>query len=93
MVLFIIGLGLGDEKDITLKGLEAVKSCKKVYLETYTSILGVDSKKLSDFYGIQVEEADRECCESGIDQILENIAQDDPDSKYAFLVVGGIDKN
>ena len=29
------------EKDITLNGLEAVKKCGKVYLEMYTSILGV----------------------------------------------------
>ena len=25
MVLYIIGLGLGDERDITLRGLDAVK--------------------------------------------------------------------
>lgn len=38
-MLYIIGLGLGDEKDITLRGLEAVKSCRKVYVEAYTSLL------------------------------------------------------
>jgi hypothetical protein len=27
MVLYVIGLGLGDEKDITVRGLEAVKRC------------------------------------------------------------------
>ena len=32
MVLYLIGLGLADEHDITLKGLEAVRSCSKVYL-------------------------------------------------------------
>ena len=36
-MLFLIGLGLGDEKDITLKGLEAIKKSKLVFLETYTS--------------------------------------------------------
>ncbi len=46
MVLFLIGLGLGDEKDITVKGLEAVKRCSKVYLEHYTSVLGVDRERL-----------------------------------------------
>lgn len=30
MVLFMIGLGLGDERDITLRGLEAIKGCSKV---------------------------------------------------------------
>nr|KJB27387.1 hypothetical protein B456_004G015300 [Gossypium raimondii] len=28
-MLYIIGLGLGDERDITLKGLDAVKKCEK----------------------------------------------------------------
>lgn len=45
MVLFLIGLGLADETDITLKGLRAVQSCTKVYLESYTSILLVDDFK------------------------------------------------
>lgn len=39
MVLYLIGLGLGDEKDITVKGLEAVRKCTRVYLEMYTAIL------------------------------------------------------
>jgi len=29
MPLYLIGLGLGDEKDITLKGYEIVKKCEK----------------------------------------------------------------
>ena len=41
MVLFLVGLGLGDETDITMKGLTAVKSCKKIFLETYTAILNI----------------------------------------------------
>lgn len=45
MVLYLIGLGLADEEDITLKGLRAVQSCSKVYLESYTSILLVDDFK------------------------------------------------
>jgi diphthine methyl ester synthase len=38
-MFYIIGLGLGDPKDITVKGLEAIKKCDRVYLENYTSIL------------------------------------------------------
>jgi len=37
MTLFMIGLGLNDEKDITVKGLETVKKCDFLYLEDYTS--------------------------------------------------------
>ncbi len=46
MVLYLIGLGLADEKDITVKGLEAVKKSSRVYLEAYTSILMVDKARL-----------------------------------------------
>lgn len=38
-MFYIIGLGLGDYKDITVKGLEIVKKCERIYLEAYTSIL------------------------------------------------------
>ncbi len=36
MALYMVGIGLNDEKDITVKGLEAVKKCDSVYLESYT---------------------------------------------------------
>ena len=45
-MLYLIGLGLADETDITVKGLELVKKSERVYLEAYTSILLVDSAKL-----------------------------------------------
>ncbi|CDY20636.1 BnaC08g14220D [Brassica napus] len=32
-MLYIIGLGLGDESDITLRGLEAVKKSQKIYMD------------------------------------------------------------
>jgi len=37
--LLFIGLGLNDENDITLKGLEQLKHCDTVYAEFYTSQL------------------------------------------------------
>ena len=37
--LIFIGLGLGNEQGITLKGLEAARSCDKLFIENYTSIL------------------------------------------------------
>ena len=45
-MLYVIGLGLSDEKDITVKGLEAVRRCQRVYLESYTSILMIPKEKL-----------------------------------------------
>lgn len=45
-MLYMIGLGLGDAKDITVKGLEVVRRCSRVYLEAYTSILTVGKEVL-----------------------------------------------
>lgn len=45
-MLFVVGLGLADETDITVKGLEIVKTAERVYLEAYTSILLVDKERL-----------------------------------------------
>jgi diphthine methyl ester synthase len=83
-MLYIIGLGLGDEKDITVRGLEAVKKCSKIYLEAYTSILGVPKARLEEFYGKPILEADRDKVEQEADEILEAAKTED----VAFLVVG-----
>lgn len=45
-MLYLIGLGLGDQDDITVRGLKCVQSCSKVFLEAYTSVLGVDKDAL-----------------------------------------------
>jgi len=84
MVLHVVGLGLGTEQDITLRGLAAIKKCKKVYLEAYTSILTVPKEKLEELYGVAIEIAHRELCESGIEPIIERARTED----VAMLVVG-----
>ena len=72
-MLYFIGLGLGDAKDITVKGLEVVKSAKKVFLEHYTSILSCGKTDLEEFYGRNdLILADRDLVESGADEILED---------------------
>ncbi|XP_042989305.1 probable diphthine methyl ester synthase isoform X1 [Carya illinoinensis] len=88
-MLYIVGLGLGDEKDITLRGLEAVKKCGKVYIEAYTSLLsfGLSSDGLSTLeklYGKSITLADREMVEEKADEILSEARGSD----VAFLVVG-----
>jgi hypothetical protein len=45
-MLYLVGLGLSDETDITVKGLEIAKKASRVYLEAYTSILLVDQSVL-----------------------------------------------
>lgn len=83
-MFYVIGLGLGDPKDITVKGLEIVKRCERVYLESYTSIMTCGHEKLEEFYGRPLILADRELVESGADEILAGAGQVD----VAFLVVG-----
>lgn len=48
-MLYLIGLGLADEKDITVKGLEIVRRASRVYLEAYTAILLVEKDVLVRF--------------------------------------------
>lgn len=45
-MLFMIGMGLGDENDVTAKGDAAIRSSSLVVLEMYTSILGVNTERL-----------------------------------------------
>lgn len=86
MVLWLIGLGLGDAGDITVKGLEALKKCDYVYLEAYTSILpGLDREALQEAYGCKdIIEADRELVESGCEEMIERAKT----QEVSFLVVG-----
>jgi diphthamide biosynthesis methyltransferase len=45
-MLYIIGLGLADERDISTKGLEIVRKAERVYLEAYTAVLLVEKEQL-----------------------------------------------
>lgn len=39
MVLYLIGLGLGTPDDVTLRGLQCMRRCTKVFLEAYTAVM------------------------------------------------------
>lgn len=86
MALFMIGIGLNDEKDITVKGLELIKKSDIVYLENYTSTLNVSISSLEEFYGKKVILADRNIVENGVDKILEEASS----KNVAFLVIGDV---
>ena len=86
MVLWIIGLGLGNERDVTVKGLEAIRGSCKIILENYTSVLGVDIAAMEAFYGAPITVADRTFCES--DEQAAMIYEPAKVSDVAFLVVG-----
>ncbi len=82
-MLYLIGIGLSDEKDITVKGLEAVKKCDKVYLECYTSKLSCSKEDLEKFYGKKVELANREFVESA-----EQLLKEAKSGTVALLIIG-----
>ncbi|BGO92809.1 hypothetical protein NBRC10512_007928 [Rhodotorula toruloides] len=83
-MLYLVGLGLHDEKDVTVRGMEAIKGSERVYLEAYTSILGVGKERLDAFYGKDIVVADRDMVEMDSDEILRDADKVD----VAFLVVG-----
>ncbi len=86
MGLHLIGIGLHDEKDITLKGLETIKSADYVYLEIYTSLIDSSLEKLEELYGKEIIIANREMVESENNEILER----SKDKEVVLLVKGDI---
>ena len=82
--LIFIGLGLGNEKGITLKGLEAASQCEKLFMESYTSTLEEGSvKRLESMIDNQIVILNR----AGVENesiIVEAASQ----SNVAFLVPG-----
>ena len=85
MVLYLIGLGLYNEKDVSVRGLELIKESDYIYMEYYTSILGVSKECLEKFYGKEIILADREMVESEFEkEILEKAKL----KKVSLLVVG-----
>jgi diphthine synthase len=54
-MLIFIGLGLYDELDISIRGLETVRAADIVYAEFYTSrLMGATKEKLESLYGKEI---------------------------------------
>jgi diphthine synthase len=74
--LVFIGLGLYDDADISLKGLQELRQCDVVFAEFYTTILGkFDKKHLETTIDKKIEILSREDTEKGekiISAALEN---------------------
>ncbi|MDD2438770.1 MAG: diphthine synthase [Methanosarcinaceae archaeon] len=76
-MLTFIGLGLFDESDISLKGLEAIKNAELVYAEFYTSALkGTDLEKMEKLYGKTIKVLSREAVEQRPDWLKEGLEKD-----------------
>lgn len=70
-MLYLIGLGISDEKDITLKGIDACKDSDRIYAELYTLNWGGSLDNLSDIVGKEIKEIPRSGMEEDSDKILE----------------------
>ncbi|HDQ15452.1 MAG TPA: diphthine synthase [Bacteroidetes bacterium] len=82
--LTFIGLGLYDEKDISLKGFEEIKKCDKVFAEFYTAkLVGTDIKKIEKTIGKNIDVLTREQTENG--DVIINASEK---QKVAFLTAG-----
>ena len=79
-MLKFIGLGIHDEKDISLRGLEEARDCDLLYLDTYTSRVP-EKEKLEEVIGKQVKPLTRE-------EIEETSTLLDKEKKIGLLVGG-----
>ena len=83
-MLTFIGLGLYDEKDISVKGRDAVAAADRVYAEFYTSrLMGTTLSRLEEFHGKKIHLLNRSQVE--VDPTWLEQAKDED---VAFLVGG-----
>jgi len=83
-MLYLIGLGLGQPDDITVEGLEIVKSADLVYLEHHTSTLSHGKETLEKFYGREIILAKGEIIEQKSEEFIEPAKE----KNIALLVIG-----
>ncbi|WP_281194449.1 diphthine synthase [Halorubrum sp. F4] len=84
-MLTFIGLGLYDERSITVEGREALRSADRVFAEFYTSrLVGADVADLEGAHGVDIEVRDREGVERDPEPILAAAEAGDA----AFLTAG-----
>ena len=83
-MLSIIGLGIGDEKDISLRGIEACRDSDEVVAELYTAMWQGDLKKLGTQTGKIIRVLERKDLEEGAAMLVEGARKRD----IALLVPG-----
>ena len=84
--LVFVGLGLNDEKGISLNGLEEAKSADKVFIELYTSLLpDFSMKNLQTLVGKQIQVISRRNLEEENGKLILDAAEN---GKAVFLVPG-----
>ncbi len=84
MVLYFIGIGLYDEKDMSLKAIETARECNLLFAEFYTQKMNTTKEKLEKLIGKKITELNRKQVEEQSEIILEPAKT----KKVGFLVGG-----
>lgn len=83
-MLYLVGLGLWDEKDISVRGLEIVRNADMAYLDGYTSAMkGTTLEKIGELAGKKIVPLERNRLEQEIGWM------DGAKTKDIVLLVGG----
>ena len=82
-MLYLIGLGLGTEKDVTLRGIEIAKKCN-CYIETYTSKWEGDVRNLERIIDKTIKSVRRKDLEENQKEFLKECKDND----IALFVLG-----
>jgi len=84
-MLTFVGLGLYDERSITVAGRDAVRSADRAFAEAYTSrLVGADLAAVERFHDIEIERRSR----AGVEQDPSPILDAAADGDAVFLTAG-----
>ncbi len=77
MSLTFVGLGLWDEKDLTIRGLEKARKADRVYLELYTSKTFINIERLEELVCKRIEILERHHLEEESLKLVEESREKD----------------
>jgi len=84
-MLTFVGLGLYDERSITVEGREALQTADRIFAEFYTSkLVGTDLQRLEYYHDASFEILDRAGVEQDPEPVLDAAESDD----IAFVTAG-----
>ena len=84
-MLTFVGLGLYDERSVTVEGRDALRNADRVFAEFYTSkLVGATVDDLEAFHGVDIEVRERAGVEQSPEPILDAAETDD----VVFLTAG-----
>ena len=84
-MLSFVGLGLYDERSITIQGRERIEAAESVFVELYTSrLVGAEIEDVEAFHDVDIRVCDRATVEQDPQPILDAAADDNA----VFLTAG-----